>query len=80
MPPMRKPAPASDDPWRHTLSIDTYARRHQLTVGEVRQLLGSGQLPFVQIRGQIRVASQRISSQRISEPGIVERSEPRRGD
>lgn len=55
MPPMRKPAPTARSPWQKTLSIDAYARRHQLTPREVRHLLGTGQLPFVELRGQIRI-------------------------
>jgi hypothetical protein len=55
MPPMRIPAPAKDEELRSTVSIDTYARQHQLTPREVRRLLGTGKLPFVQVRGQIRV-------------------------
>lgn len=58
MAPMRKPAPPDANPWRHTLSIDAYAREHQLTRREVRQLLGTGRLPFVQVRGQIRVVKE----------------------
>lgn len=60
MAPMRKPAPPSDDPWRNTLSIDAYARKHQLTPREVRHLLGTGQVPFVQLRGQIRIPPEAI--------------------
>lgn len=52
MAPMRKPAPQTRE---RTLSIDAYARRCHLTPREVRTLLGTGQLPFVQVRGQIRV-------------------------
>lgn len=61
MAPMRKPAQASDDPWQNTLSIDGYARKHQLTPREVRHLLSTRQLPFVQVRGQIRVPTVSIA-------------------
>jgi hypothetical protein len=59
---MRKPASPSDDDWPRSLSIDAYARRHQLKPRDVRRLLGTGQLPFVQVRGQIRVAEFAVES------------------
>lgn len=55
MAPMHTPAPARDSALAGTMSIDAYARENQLTPREVRQQLGAGLLPFVQIRGQIRV-------------------------
>lgn len=55
MAPMHTPASQRNSALAGTMSIDAYARRHQLTPREVRQQLGEGLLPFVQIRGQIRV-------------------------
>ncbi|QDU56335.1 MerR family transcriptional regulator [Aeoliella mucimassa] len=53
--PMRTPPPPRDDSLRGTLTIEAYARRQGLTQREVRQMLGTGKVPFVQVRGQIRV-------------------------
>lgn len=55
MAPMHTPVGERNSALAGTMSIDAYARRHQLTPREVRQQLGEGLLPFVQIRGQIRV-------------------------
>ncbi|MCO6043594.1 hypothetical protein NG895_06715 [Aeoliella sp. ICT_H6.2] len=55
MAPMHTPAPTRDSALAGTMTIDAYARQHQLTPREVRQQMGSGLLQFVQIRGQIRV-------------------------
>lgn len=57
--PMRTPPPPRDPALRGTLSIDSYARRHGLTRREVRRRLGSGQLPFIQVRGVIRVGGEK---------------------
>lgn len=58
MAPMRTPISARDPTVRGTLTIDAYARRHGLTPREVRRLLGTGQLPFVQLRGRIRIPAE----------------------
>lgn len=58
MAPMRVPPPPRQDDWRSTQSIESYAREHGLTVREVRQLLGSGQLPFIELAGQIRIVKE----------------------
>lgn len=55
MPRMKIPAPTKESIWRATLSIEAFARRRGLKPREVRRLLGAGRLPFVQVRGQIRV-------------------------
>lgn len=62
MAPMRTPAPLRDPAIHGALTIDAYARRHGMTPREVRRLLGTGQLPFVQIRGQIRIAADAVIS------------------
>lgn len=55
MPRMKKPAPPRDDPWRSTLPIAAFAHRRGLSPRQVRRLLASGRLPFIEVRGQIRV-------------------------
>jgi len=52
---MKKPAPPKDDSWQATLSVEAFAHRRGLKPREVRRLLGTGRLPFIQVRGQIRV-------------------------
>jgi len=51
-----KPQPRRRDPdLAGSLSLDQLARRWDCTRKHVRHLLGHGELPFLQIRGQIRV-------------------------
>jgi hypothetical protein len=58
MAPMRTPTRPRQEDWRATQSIDAFAREHGLTVREVKQLLGSGQLPFMELAGQIRIVKE----------------------
>lgn len=55
MAPMRKPPPARQHPWQETFSIDAFARQHGISRRDVKQLLRSGKLPFLELAGQIRV-------------------------
>jgi hypothetical protein len=51
-----KPEPRRRDPgFAGTLSLAQVARRWQISVKEVRRMLGKQQLAFVQIRGSLRV-------------------------
>ena len=51
-----KPAPKRRDPHlAETLSLDQLARRWSTSRKEIRRLLGSQELSFVQIRGSFRV-------------------------
>ena len=52
MAPMKRPAVADAD---DTLSLTALAHRWHCKRREVRRLLGAGVMPFVQIRGRIRV-------------------------
>lgn len=65
MPRMKKPAPPKNDPWQATLTIEAYARSSGLKPRQVRRLLGSGRLPFMQVRGQIRIPR----GAQVAEPG-----------
>jgi len=55
MAPMKRPATAGQQRYRGTWSLNEAARRLKTTKKHVRQLLGSGQMGFVQISGHIRV-------------------------
>jgi excisionase family DNA binding protein len=52
MSPMKRPA---QHPQPISLPLDSVARRWGLARREIRQLLQTGQLPFEQVRGQLRV-------------------------
>lgn len=52
MAPMKRPAVKDPD---DTLSVTALAHRWHCKRREVRRLLGAGVMPFVQIRGRIRV-------------------------
>lgn len=55
MAPMKREAPDTD-PWlSETVSLVALARRWRTTRKAVRQLLGHGQLQFVEIGGSLRV-------------------------
>lgn len=58
MAPMRVPPPERHAVWQTTQSIESFACERGLSVGEVKQLLGSGQLPFIELAGQIRVVKE----------------------
>lgn len=52
MAPMKRPVAADPD---DTISLTALARRWHIKQREVRWLLGNGAMPFVQLRGHIRV-------------------------
>ena len=52
MAPMKRPAVTETD---DTLSVAALAHRWHMKRREVRRLLGAGRLPFIQLRGRIRV-------------------------
>lgn len=61
MAPMKRPArpqPELDG----TLSVAEAARRLHLTHKQVRQLLGTGKLNFVQIRRRFRIPKQEVTA------------------
>ncbi len=64
MAPMRTPPPQQQDDWRSTQSIDAFARERGLTRAEVKQLLASGQLPFIELAGQIRIPRREVGSRK----------------
>jgi len=55
MAPMKRPSPSRVEGMTETLSLETAARRLHISRKKVRQLLGAGELDFVQIRGRFRV-------------------------
>ena len=56
MAPMKCPARnESTDVFQDSFTLTHLARRWHVHRREVRQLLQTGQLPFVQLRGQLRV-------------------------
>ena len=55
MAPMKRPAGARHEAYGETLSITGAARLLQTTRKAVRQMMSSGQLNFMQIRGHLRV-------------------------
>lgn len=55
MAPMKKPRNDSYQQLTGAVSLATVARRAGLPRREVRRLIQLGKLPFVQVRGQIRV-------------------------
>lgn len=62
MAPMKRPSPAHVDEMSETLSLESTARRLHVTRKQVRALLGTQELDFVQIRGRFRVS--RVSVER----------------
>ena len=55
MAPMKRPTTPGHHEYRGTWSLDEVARQLKTTKRHVRQLLGDGQIDFVQICGHIRV-------------------------
>ncbi len=55
MVPMKRPAKPGHRHYHGTWSLAEAARRLAMSKKQLRRLLGSGQLEFVQIDGQIRV-------------------------
>jgi hypothetical protein len=56
MAPMKCPAPRQPvNPFEETYSLTHLAHRWGASRREIRQLLQSGDLPFVQVAGQLRV-------------------------
>ena len=52
MSPMKRPA---QHPETNSLTLESVARRWGLSRREIRKLLQAGQLPFEQVRGQLRI-------------------------
>lgn len=68
MAPMKREA-ADVDPWlSETVSLVELARRWHISRKEVRQLLGHGQLQFVEIAGSLRVPRGAVESYERSHP------------
>jgi excisionase family DNA binding protein len=64
MPPMKQPARVTDkDNPFDSYSLAQLARRLRVTRKRIRQMLQRGELPFVQICGQIRVPRRVIKKQ-----------------
>ncbi|MEM9185643.1 MAG: hypothetical protein AAGB00_04020 [Planctomycetota bacterium] len=55
MPPMKKPTRHTHEEFAETLSLPLAARELGVSHHELRRRLGRGELPFVQVRGRIRV-------------------------
>lgn len=68
MAPMRKPThrPATEfgETYARTVSLPAAADKLGLSVGQLRQKLGRGDLPFVEIRGRIRVPEEALVGRR----------------
>lgn len=61
MPRMKKPTPGGPPEFADTLTLTTAARQMHLTTMQVRRLMGSGTLAFVQVRGAFRIPKQAIA-------------------
>lgn len=61
MAPMKRPARPQAE-FDGTLSVAETARRLHLTHKQVRNLLGTGKLNFVQIRRKLRIPQQEVSA------------------
>jgi hypothetical protein len=70
MAPMRTPTRPQQEDWRSTQSIDAFAREHGLTVREVKQLLGSGHVPFIELAGQIRIVRKEVGRMKDEGSGL----------
>ncbi len=55
MAPMKRLSPSHVKDVDETLSLESVARRLHITRKKTRELLGKGQLDFVQIRGHFRI-------------------------
>ncbi len=55
MAPMKRPADPRHSPYHGTWSLGKAARHFAMPKKQLRRLLGTGQLEFVQIEGQIRI-------------------------
>ena len=60
MAPMKRPASHHDSIYGDTLSLAVAARRLHLSRKNLRHLLGTGRVNFVQVRGQFRVPEKEI--------------------
>lgn len=69
MAPMKSPAPReSSDGYEETYSLTHLAHRWGVTRREIRQLLQIGELPFVQIDGQLRVPASAVRMVELGDP------------
>lgn len=55
MAPMKKPITHQGQEFAGTVSLDAAAQLLGVTRAEMRRRLGRGELPFVEVRGRIRV-------------------------
>lgn len=60
MAPMKKPTPQTLPEFAQTMSLDAAADKLGVSRPELRRQLGNGQLPFVQVRGHIRVPKEAV--------------------
>lgn len=61
MAPMRKPTRLELPEFAGTLSLARAARQLGIKQRQLRELLGKGKLPFVQVRGKFRVPERALS-------------------
>lgn len=65
---MKRPASGPPSDWAGTLSIEQLARRWKSTPKAIRHLLGTQQLPFIQIRGSFRIPLSDIEQYELEHP------------
>lgn len=61
MPPMKRPANPQRSIFTGTVSIHSAARRLEMSPKAFRRMMGTGQIEFVQIRGEIRVPRRELT-------------------
>lgn len=64
MPPMRKPSRAELPEFTGTLSLARAARELGIKQRQLRELLGNGKIPFVQVRGKFRIPERALVRRR----------------
>ena len=73
MSPMKSPAHHEhEDELDQTWTLTHVAHRWGVSRREVRHLLSEGQLPFVEIQGQIRVPAEAVYQYELGTPPLVE--------
>jgi hypothetical protein len=62
MPPMHPPHGPPPEWLTDTASLDETARHWRLSRERLKALLGTGRIPFVQVRGEIRVPREELKA------------------
>ena len=64
MAPMKKPTQHVADEFADTISLPTAANQLGVSTRELKRRLGGGEMPFVQVRGRIRLPKKAIAKQK----------------